>query len=120
MRCGKCSGGYSIGSLPFGLAWGISFAIIMALIAWAGWLWGYGNEMIAQVSNVYSGYEASFVGGLWGALWGFLEGFIMGFLTALFYNLFRGCSHCLCRRKGDACECGPECKCCGGKSKTSP
>lgn len=107
--CGKCSKGLSVFS--FGMAWGLSFAIIMAVIAWVAWQWNYGTAIVMQVSNVYVGYEASLQGGLWGALWGFVEGFIMAFLAAIFYNLFSRASRCYCKANGGSCSCGPECNC---------
>jgi hypothetical protein len=117
MSCGNCSKGTSLCPLSFGLAWGLTFALMMLAIAWVGWWWGYGSAIIAEISNIYSGYEASLIGGLWGALWGFIEGFIMGFLVAFFYDLITKCcrcckkSRCACMKTGGSCQCGPECKC---------
>ncbi len=120
MHCGKCKPCSGLCPLSFGLAWGITFALIMAVIAWVGWLTGYGSMLIEQTSNFYSGYDSSFVGGLWGALWAFIEGFVMGFLIALFYDCISKCfakSACGCLKSGGSCGCGPECKCCSSEKK---
>jgi hypothetical protein len=116
MNCGKCKKHAGLCLISFGIAWGLTMGLIMAVIAWVGWLTGSGLMLIEQVSNFYSGYDASLVGGLWGLLWGFIEGFLMGFFIALFYDLMiHCCKKCCCKKSGEVCNCGPECKCCAGK-----
>ncbi len=121
MHCGsgKCMTRTGLCPISFGLAWGITMALIMAVVAWIGWLSGSGLMLIEQVSNFYSGYDASFVGGLWGALWGFIEGFVMGFLIAMIYDCIIKCCKCCkkCACSSGKCNCGPECKCCSSASK---
>src|SRR3990167_5909931 len=78
MGKGKCM---CLCAVSLGLAFGVVSAIFMLLLAWAGWLWGYGAVFIDQYSVIYYGYAASFVGGIVGAVWGLIGGFIFGFLS---------------------------------------
>jgi hypothetical protein len=114
MTCGKCGNcGMACKSgkkgrmciISFGLAWGITFALLMLFIGWLAWLTGHGFEMIRTTSSLYHGFAGTFVGGLVGALWGLIEGFILGALIALFYNLFTCCCHMSCCQ-GRTCQCG--------------
>ncbi|OGT65595.1 MAG: hypothetical protein A3J38_04135 [Gammaproteobacteria bacterium RIFCSPHIGHO2_12_FULL_45_9] len=97
-------------AVSLGLAFGVVSAIFMLLLAWAGWLWGYGAVFIDQYSVIYYGYAASFVGGIVGAVWGLIGGFIFGFLSGWFYNLFLGCR---CKK-----SCGESCGIESDKTKT--
>ena|SRR3990167_4906791 len=100
----SCGNGYDMKKMgcpfAFGMAFGLTCAIFMAVCAWVGWYWGFGAEMIAQHGAYYYGYAPSLVGGLWGALWGFLKGFIFGFLVMFFFNLFMCCKSKCCKSDG--------------------
>lgn len=119
-NCGNCSKKTMLCPISFGLAWGITMGLFMAIIAWSAWMWGYGISVVEQMSVFYNGYDASLIGGGWGALWGLIEGFIMGFFIAFFYDCIikccKGkCSGCNCGANctcGPNCNCGPNCKCC--------
>lgn len=89
-----------LSATAFGVGVGVSKAIFMLLLAWAGWIWVVAIPGINGISTIYYGYGPSFVGGLAGLLWGFIDGFIFGAIAASIYNL------CLC--------------CCCGKCKKQP
>jgi hypothetical protein len=111
MNCGKCgkgSGRFCV--IAFGLAWGVTFGLVMLIIGWLAWLTGTGTEWVHNIAEFYHGFAATFVGGLLGGLWGLIEGFILGGLIALFYNLFTCCCKMSCCRKSDE-----TCKCCSEK-----
>lgn len=76
--------------LALGIAFGIAESLFMMLLAWIGWILGYGSSLIHQVSTVYYGYAPTLTGGLWGGLWGLIDGFVFGIVAAWVYNL------CLC------------------------
>ncbi|HVY53903.1 MAG TPA: hypothetical protein VHA13_05230 [Gammaproteobacteria bacterium] len=64
----------------FGMAFGVTNAVLLLALGWVGWLLGYGMSVIEQSAVIYHGYEASFVGGFVGAAWGFAFGFIYGYV----------------------------------------
>lgn len=91
MMCkGEC---YKSRLCPFslGFALGAAKGLFLLLLAWTGWLAGYGIAMIDHISSFFSGYGASLVGGLYGLVLGFVCGFIFGFFIGCFYNF------CCCR-----------------------
>lgn len=86
--------------VSLGVGLGVASAFCMLLLAWGGWLWGFGLVMIEQSATMYYGFAPTFVGGIYGALWGFIDGFVFGLITAWFYNL---CLSCRCCKKYKAC-----------------
>ena len=101
MKCQSVCVVSKLHSCALGLAFGIVKGLFLMLFAWSAMYWGFGLDLIMQISHVYQGYEASWVGGLIGGGYGLLVGFIAGVLIGFIYNL------CLC-----CCRCGP----CGDKS----
>lgn len=106
MSCGKCGNCKGICPFTLGLALGITCGLFMIFYAWAAMWWGWGMSMVEQWGSVYSGYAATWVGGLIGGLWGLLKGFIFGFILAIIYNLLTHCKKC-CGMCGNQ-ECGPK------------
>ena len=84
-----------------GMAFGVITGLIMMVLAWAAWQWGFGSSLVEQYSAVYYGYASTLVGGLFGALWGFIEGFIFGLVAGWVYNCVARC-----------CGCGSNCPTC--------
>lgn len=81
--CGSCEK-FSIKS--FALAFGLVYAVILAVFALAG-LYGKMPEYTALMAEVFPGYAATPVGILIAAIWGFLMGCVFGGLIAWLYNL---------------------------------
>ncbi len=71
-------------ALAAGIVWGLA----IFLITYWFLLRGYEGEMLSRLSNVYLGYEVTWVGGLIGLAWGFVDGLIGGAVLALLYNRF--------------------------------
>lgn len=80
-----CSFGFAMG-----LIWGLGILLLAWLSMWCAGGWGAG--FIKVLSSVYTGYAATWVGGLIGGLWGFVDFFIFGALVAWVYN-----SRCCCQ-----------------------
>jgi hypothetical protein len=83
--------------VSLGVGLGVTEAIFMIVFAWAGLFFGYGIDMVHQISGVYIGYAPTIVGGLIGGGWGFVDGFIFGLIAGAIYN------YCVCRCHG-SCE----------------
>lgn len=71
--------------LSLGVAFGVAYAIWLAVAAWTGW--GSDTSMMRDLSSFYPGYAVSVKGGFIGAVWGFVEGFIFGVILGWVYNL---------------------------------
>ncbi len=71
--------------LAMGVLWGRGcfFAGITSLFGW-------GDEFVKLMGDLYPGYSPGLIGAVLGALWGFIDGFIGGFLLAVLYNFFGG------------------------------
>jgi hypothetical protein len=83
-----------LSACALGVAFGITQGLGMMLLAWMAWKGGIGTSLVVFVSNLYHGYAADFVGGLFGFGWGFLDGFVFGVVAGFFYNLCLCCSCC--------------------------
>jgi hypothetical protein len=68
------------------LALGVSCAIYMLLLGWAGML-GWGADIVNTIGTFYIGFAPTLLGGIIGAVWGFLDGAIGGAIIAIIYNL---------------------------------
>jgi len=88
MKCKTDHPKTALCACSLGFAFGITKALMLLLLAWVGFFFGYGHAMITEIATFYHGYGATFGGGLFGALWGFIDGFLFGFIAGLFYNLF--------------------------------
>jgi hypothetical protein len=106
-----CSG-FKLHPFALGVACGITKGLFLMLFAWTAMYWNYGLSVIAQISEVYHGFDATFVGGLYGGGWGILVGFLFGLLVGCFYNLFVFCCRCSSCRTNNGCGCTKErCSC---------
>lgn len=85
--------------LSFAIALGIVTGLWLLLFAWSAYFWGHGTALITQWSDVYRGYEATPIGGIFGLIWGFVDGFISGLVFSYLYNLCL-CCHCVGNGKG--------------------
>ena len=88
---GECA---RLSVLSLGVALGITKGLYMLLLAWAGWLGGYGMPMIHRISEYHHAYAPDLMGGLIGGLWGFICGFIAGAVIAFIYNACLCCPFC--------------------------
>jgi len=77
-----------LGVISFGLALGVTCAILVFLLGMTAWLFGWGVEMAAALSSIFIGYGPTFAGTITGAVWAFAEGMATGCLMAWLYNRF--------------------------------
>lgn len=97
-RC-DCGGCTKLGPCCLGVAFGITKALCLIILAWVGWLSGYyGISIVEELASIYYGYSATFLGGLIGGIWGLVIGFILGVIFAWVYN------HCFCRCCKKSCS----------------
>ena len=47
---------------------------------------GWGYQFVDVMSSVYTGYKASFVGGIVGGIWAFFVGALLGWGIAIMHN----------------------------------
>jgi len=72
-----------------GIALGTVWSIIILLTGWVSGLTSmsdWGNNFVRVLSSIYTGYDATFVGGILGGIWGFAFGGLLGVSFALVYN----------------------------------
>lgn len=72
--------------VPFGIAFGIIYAVVFLLYGLAAALFGWGTELAEIVGGFYVGFGPTIVGALIGALWGFVVGFVFFALGAWIYD----------------------------------
>lgn len=101
MKGSKCTARLSIFSLAFAL--GIVSGLCMLLFALYAYKYGHGIVLIAQWSEIYTGYAPTMKGAWIGAAWGFIDGFISGLIIAVIYNLCLCCCGAVCR-SNEVCE----------------
>ena len=78
----------TLGVISFGLALGLTLALVVFLIGLTTALFGWGILVVQVLSTLLIGYEPSFVGAVAGAVWAFVDGFIAGAFLAWLYNRF--------------------------------
>jgi hypothetical protein len=74
--------------LAAGLSMSVLWGLCMLLCTVSSLKWGYGQEFLELMMDVYPGYEMSAKGAVIGMLYGLADGFIGGFLVAWLYNVF--------------------------------
>lgn len=74
-HCPKCL------ALSVGIVWGLA-VLLTGWIAMTGW----GYQFVDVLSSLYTGYSATFVGGIVGGIWGFFVGAILGGAIAMVHN----------------------------------
>jgi fructose-specific phosphotransferase system IIC component len=82
-----------LGVVSFGLALGVTAAIIVFLIGVTTAFFGWGILVVQVLSTLLIGYEPSFVGAVAGAVWAFVDGFVAGMFMAWLYNRFTARDH---------------------------
>jgi len=70
----------------FSIAFGITWAAFVLSLGWTAALLGWGDQIVATMASLYSGYDATFLGGIVGALWGFVDGALFGAVSSYLYN----------------------------------
>ena len=78
----------TLGVISFGLALGVTGAIIAVLLGVSAWALGWGIGVVQVLGTLFIGYGPSFIGIVAGAVWAFFDGFVAGVLVAWFYNRF--------------------------------
>ena len=73
--CPKCL------ALAIGVVWGVA-VLVTGWIAMTGW----GYQFVEMLSSLYTGYDASFLGGIFGGIWAFFIGAILGWGIATVHN----------------------------------
>jgi hypothetical protein len=71
--------------VALGVAIGVLWALYCACLAISA-MFGWGNGLVAPLSSLYIGYDASIVGAIVGAVWAFIDGFVAGYIIAWVYN----------------------------------
>lgn len=82
-----------LGVVSFGLALGITAALVVFLIGVTTAFFGWGILVVQVLSTLLIGYEPSFVGAIAGAVWAFVDGFVAGMFLAWLYNRFAARDH---------------------------
>ena len=78
----------TLGVISFGLALGLTCALLVFLLGIMAGLFGWGAFLAQVLQNLFIGFAPTFVGSIAGAVWAFVDGFIAGALIAFFYNRF--------------------------------
>jgi hypothetical protein len=82
-----------LGVVSFGLALGVTLALIVFLIGVTTALFGWGLLVVEVLSTLFIGYGPTFVGSITGAVWAFVDGLIAGMFMAWLYNRFASRDH---------------------------
>ena len=77
---------------------GVSWGGFMLIIGW-GSCFGWGTKLLEAFSNIYIGFNSSFLGGIIGLIWGFVDGALGGAIIALVYNFVSRKQKKICFRK---------------------
>jgi hypothetical protein len=77
-----------IQAVPFGLAFGIVYAVVFFLYGILAAVFGWGAAFAEMIGSFYPGFGATPGGALIGAVWGFSGGFVFFALGAWLYDLF--------------------------------
>ena len=72
--------------LPFGIAFGVVYAVVFFLYGILATLFGWGAAFAEMVGSFYVGFGPTLGGALIGAVWGFAVGFVFFALGAWLYN----------------------------------
>lgn len=78
----------TLGVISFGLALGVTGALVTVLLGISAWAFGWGIAVVQVLGTLFLGYGPSFVGIVAGGVWAFFDGFVGGVLIAWFYNRF--------------------------------
>lgn len=71
-------------ALSVGLLWGLGMLVCTV----AALQWGYADEFMELMGDVYPGYDVSGTGVIVGFIYGFLDGFIGTWILVSVYNFF--------------------------------
>ena len=83
-----------LGTISFGLAVGVTFAVITLILGLVATFLGWGLLAVSALSSIFVGYGPTIVGIISGGVWAFVTGYIIGLMVAYLYNRF------LLRRRG--------------------
>jgi hypothetical protein len=76
--------------LPFGIAFGVVYALVFFLYGILAALFGWGAAFAEVMGSFYVGFRPTLGGALIGAVWGFAVGFVFFALAAWLYNALVG------------------------------
>ena len=79
-----------IKAVPFGIAFGIVYAVVFFLCGMLAALFGWGAAFAEMIGSFYIGFGPTPGGALIGAVWGFIIGFVFFALGASLYNRLGG------------------------------
>ena len=74
-------------ALPFGIAFGVIYAMVFFLYGMLAALFGWGAVFAETIGSFYPGFGPTPGGALIGAVWGFVIGFAFFALGAWLYNI---------------------------------
>ena len=78
----------TLGVISFGLALGLTAAILVFALGIAATLFGWGADLAQVLQTLFLGFGPTLVGAIAGAVWAFVDGLIAGVLIAWLYNRF--------------------------------
>jgi len=78
----------TLGVVSFGLAIGLTWAILVFVLGLVAALLGWGLGIAIALSTLYVGFGPTLIGSITGAVWAFASGLVAGILIAWFYNRF--------------------------------
>ena len=78
----------TLGVVSFGLAIGLTWAILVFVLGLVAALLGWGLGIAIALSTLYVGFGPTLIGSITGAVWAFVSGLVAGILIAWFYNRF--------------------------------
>ena len=88
LMCSLLRGSLTLGVVSFGLALGLTWAILVFVLGLVAALLGWGVGVAGALSTLYVGYGPTLIGAITGAVWAFVSGLVTGILIAWFYNRF--------------------------------
>jgi hypothetical protein len=77
-----------LGVVSFGLAVGLTWAIMVFVLGLLAAFLGWGVPIAGVLASLYVGFGPTFIGSIAGAVWAFVNGLVAGLLIAWFYNRF--------------------------------
>ena len=70
-----------------GVRLGLIFGVVLMSLAYISLLLGVGAPVIALLASFYTGYAATFLGGIVGFILGFIHGYVVGMLVIIIRDI---------------------------------
>ncbi len=76
----------TLGTISFGLALGITAALITIILGLSAAFLDWGVLAVQVLSSLFLGYGPHFIGIVAGGVWAFADGFVIGIVIVSIYN----------------------------------